>query len=131
MICKQEKNGIGSSPENTGIDTGLKRLSENCAVPEGTQVNFPLYPGLAPWAKLIRPCGAGDAAGADPLLPPPYDTTCEAVPFHRISRIRLLQLSAVLVAILYLSLCVINASAQTSGNSSLSGVVADPTGAVV
>jgi len=36
-----------------------------------------------------------------------------------------------LAAIFFLSLGVISASAQTSGNSSLGGVVADPTGAVV
>ncbi len=35
------------------------------------------------------------------------------------------------LAMLCLALCVISASAQTTGNSSLSGVVADPTGAVV
>ena len=39
--------------------------------------------------------------------------------------------STVLLALFCLALCVIGASAQTSGNSSLSGVVADPTGAVV
>ena len=39
--------------------------------------------------------------------------------------------SAFAVAALYLALCVVSASAQTTGNSSLSGVVADPTGAVV
>jgi len=39
--------------------------------------------------------------------------------------------SAVVVAMFCLALCVISASAQTSGSSSLSGVVSDPTGAVV
>ena len=47
--------------------------------------------------------------------------TAEAVPFHRVS----------LVLIFCLTLCVVSANAQSSGNSSLSGVVADPTGAVV
>src|ERR1039458_10872257 len=27
---------------------GLKRVCENCAVPEGTRYFFPLYPGLTP-----------------------------------------------------------------------------------
>src|SRR5664279_6403802 len=40
-------------------------------------------------------------------------------------------LSIVAVAIVYLLVCVSSGSAQTSGNSSLSGVVSDPTGAVV
>ncbi len=39
--------------------------------------------------------------------------------------------SAVVAATFYLALCIISASAQTSGNTSLSGVVSDPTGAVV
>ncbi len=39
--------------------------------------------------------------------------------------------SAVVAAIVCLVLCVSSGSAQTSGNSSLSGVVSDPTGAVV
>src|SRR5208282_102915 len=38
---------------------------------------------------------------------------------------------AVVVAMFGLALCVSSANAQTSGNSSLSGVVSDPTGAVV
>ncbi len=50
----------------------------------------------------------------------------EAVRFHR-----LVDVLRSLVAIFCLALCVISASAQTTGNSSLSGVVADPTGAVV
>ena len=40
-------------------------------------------------------------------------------------------ISAIAVAMFCLALCVISASAQTTGNSSLSGVVADPSGAVV
>ena len=39
--------------------------------------------------------------------------------------------SAVVAAFICLVLCVSSANAQTSGNSSLSGVVSDPTGAVV
>src|SRR5271166_458714 len=39
--------------------------------------------------------------------------------------------STAVMTMFCLALCVISASAQTSGNSSLSGVVADPTGAVV
>ena len=39
--------------------------------------------------------------------------------------------SAVAVAIFCLAICVTNGNAQTTGNSSLSGVVADPSGAVV
>ena len=39
--------------------------------------------------------------------------------------------SAVVIAMFCLAMCVISASAQTTGNSSLSGVVADPSGAVV
>ena len=60
----------------------------------------------------------------------PYGTA-EAVPSHRISWKLPWQLSIALVAISCLALCVISVSAQTSGNSSLSGVVFDPTGAVV
>ena len=37
----------------------------------------------------------------------------------------------VMASVFWVLLCVISASAQTTGNSSLSGVVADPTGAVV
>jgi Carboxypeptidase regulatory-like domain len=40
-------------------------------------------------------------------------------------------IGAIAVAMFCLALCVISASAQTTGNSSLSGVVADPSGAVV
>src|SRR5664279_2536243 len=40
-------------------------------------------------------------------------------------------ISAVVAAFVCLVLCVSSGSAQTSGNSSLSGVVSDPTGAVV
>ena len=40
-------------------------------------------------------------------------------------------MSAVLVAVFCLAICVISGSAQTTGNSSLSGVVSDPSGAVV
>src|SRR5664279_2722217 len=39
--------------------------------------------------------------------------------------------SAVVVLVFCLAICVISVSAQTSGNSSLSGVVSDPSGAVV
>ena len=39
--------------------------------------------------------------------------------------------SAAVAVFICLVLCVSSASAQTSGNSSLSGVVSDPTGAVV
>ena len=38
--------------------------------------------------------------------------------------------SAPIVVMFWLAICVVSASAQTSGNSSLSGIVADPTGAV-
>src|SRR5271165_884005 len=38
---------------------------QNCAVPEETLLILPLYPGLAPWAKLIRPCGAGSGIGSN------------------------------------------------------------------
>ena len=40
-------------------------LCESCVVPEGTRSNFPLYPALARWAKLSRPCGAGFEMGLD------------------------------------------------------------------
>jgi hypothetical protein len=40
-------------------------------------------------------------------------------------------ISAIALAMFCLALCVISASAQTTGNSSLSGVVSDPSGAVV
>src|SRR5450756_2421768 len=40
-------------------------------------------------------------------------------------------ISAIAVVMFCLTLCVSSASAQTTGNSSLSGVVADPSGAVV
>ena len=60
----------------------------------------------------------------------PYGTA-EAVPFQRISRVPLRRLIVALLAVLCLALCVLGASAQTSGNSSLSGVIADPSGAVV
>ncbi len=53
------------------------------------------------------------------------------MPFHRVSWTLLREFSAALVLIFCLSFCVISANAQSSGNSSLSGVVADPTGAVV
>src|ERR1019366_8530271 len=39
--------------------------------------------------------------------------------------------SAVVVVVFCLAICVISGSAQTTGNSSLSGVVSDPSGAVV
>ena len=39
--------------------------------------------------------------------------------------------SAILVAMFLLALCVVSANAQTTGNASMSGVVTDPTGAVV
>src|ERR1019366_409902 len=39
--------------------------------------------------------------------------------------------STVALAIFFLAICVISGSAQTTGNSSLSGVVSDPSGAVV
>ena len=42
-----------------------------------------------------------------------------------------LRLSTLFIAIVCLALCVSSGSAQTSGNSSLTGVVSDPTGAVV
>ncbi len=60
----------------------------------------------------------------------PYGTA-EVVPFQRISRVPLRRLIVALLAVLCLALCVLGASAQTSGNSSLSGVIADPSGAVV
>ena len=40
-------------------------------------------------------------------------------------------ISAIALTMFCLALCVISASAQTTGNSSLSGVVSDPSGAVV
>ncbi len=55
----------------------------------------------------------------------------EAVPFHRVSWTLLREFSTALVLIFCLSSCVVIVNAQSSGNSSLSGVVADPTGAVV
>src|SRR5208337_5649956 len=35
------------------------RVCENLSRPYGARVNFPLVPGLAPWARLSRPSGAG------------------------------------------------------------------------
>ena len=57
--------------------------------------------------------------------------TAEAVPFLPVSWTLLREFSAALVLIFCLTYCAISAVAQSSGNSSLSGVVADPTGAVV
>src|ERR1035441_797695 len=41
---------------------GLKRVCENCAVPEGTRYFSPLYPGLTPWANVISPLRGFDFA---------------------------------------------------------------------
>jgi len=71
------------------------------AVPTGLRYVNDAYPALKRWAKLCRP------ASGTPLR------------------------ASTLLAILCLALCVISGSAQTTGSSSLSGVVSDPTGAVV
>jgi len=37
---------------------GLKGVHENLCRPSGTRAYSPLYPGLAPWAKLFRRAAA-------------------------------------------------------------------------
>ena len=37
---------------------GQARPRENCIVPDGTRVYFPLHPPLKRWAKIFRPFGA-------------------------------------------------------------------------
>jgi Carboxypeptidase regulatory-like domain len=82
---------------------------------------FPLlFPLLRP-AVLARRHGERASEIGEEMITKQEKTGTH--PRHRI-------VSAVVLAISYLALC-LGASAQTSGNTSLSGVVADPTGAVV
>src|SRR5271166_1711052 len=148
MITKKEKIETTARPENTGLDAGLKRLCRNRCRRYAARGIFRLAPGAcapgsqrAAAGRLFRSC-FGDFVP----LPEPFsgcDTiskarflclpcgAAEAVPFHRISRILLLWLSMALVAVFSLALCVIGASAETGGNSSVTGTVTDQSGAVV
>src|SRR5271157_6536819 len=158
MITKQEKNKLVAAAKEmfslrwqrlgTQSATGAKEAVPQPCRRYAARGIFRLAPGAcAPGSQraaagrlfrscfgdfipLLEPFSGCDTVSKARFLCLPW-STAEAVPFHRISRIRLLPLSMALAAIFFLSLGVISASAQTSGNSSLGGVVADPTGAVV
>jgi len=51
VISVFEILGADEGRNVSGVAKTLECVRQNCVVPEGTQVDFPLYPGLTPWAK--------------------------------------------------------------------------------